>query len=61
MQVFILYRSYQGDGAAKVQALVKAALDNAITCCDKLGKTSDPGIKRRVDNIRARLLRAKQS
>jgi tetratricopeptide (TPR) repeat protein len=60
MQVFILYRSYRGEGAAEVQALVKSSLENAITCCDNLSKTSDPGIKRRVDEIRARLVRAKQ-
>jgi len=59
MQVFILYRGYRGDGASEVQAKVKAALENAITCCDKLSKTSDPGIKRRVEKIKARLVRAR--
>jgi len=56
MQVYILYRSYRGDGANEVQSIVASARKNAVTCCDKLMKTN---MKKRAEKIKARLVRAK--
>ena len=58
MQVFILYRSYQGENQQEVLALVERARTNAIECCDDLGKSSNTSIKRRVGKIKAALERA---
>jgi len=58
LQVLILYRNYAGEGAAEVQRLVQKARENAIGCCEKLGKSSDASMKKRADKIKARLLGA---
>ncbi len=55
MQVFILYRSYQGDNQQEIQALVERARKNAIACCNALGKSSNTSIKRRVGKIKSAL------
>jgi len=58
LQLYILYRGYGGEGAEEVRGLVASARGNAIACCEKLMKSSDASIKRRVETIKARLERA---
>ena len=57
MQIYILYRNYTGEGADEVAGLVKRARRNAITCCEKLLKSSDTGVRRQVARIKAGLER----
>ena len=57
MQIYILYRNYAGEGAQEVAALVTRSRRNAITCCDKLLKSSDTAVKRQVERIKAGLER----
>jgi tetratricopeptide (TPR) repeat protein len=55
LQVLILYRNYEGDGAAEVQRLGQQARENAIGCCDKLIKSSNESMKKRAEKVKARL------
>ena len=59
MKLFILYRNYPGESAREVQALVKSARNNAISCCKKLMSSSNASIKKRAEKIKAGLERAR--
>ena len=57
LEVLVLYGGYSGKDIAEAQQQLKLAKNNALLCCDKLGKSSSEEMKRRVAKIQDRVSR----